>query len=98
MHIDFVLPVAHDLLAGWAEWQRKAEAAVMDYGFHMAVTSWSKQVAADMQVIVSRGVNSFKFFMAYKGGLQGSQGVGLHAQGWVGVQSAWICVALKHAI
>ncbi|KAI3428696.1 hypothetical protein D9Q98_007519 [Chlorella vulgaris] len=69
MHIDFVLPVAHDLLAGWAEWQRKAEAAVMDYGFHMAVTSWSKQVAADMQVIASRGVNSFKFFMAYKGAL-----------------------------
>ena len=41
MHIDFALPVAHDLLAGWEEWQRKGEQAAMDYGFHMAVTSWS---------------------------------------------------------
>ena len=69
MHIDFALPVSHDLLAGWAEWQRKAEgSAVMDYGFHMAVTSWSARVAADMASLARRGVNSFKFFMAYKGG------------------------------
>ena len=68
MHIDFALPVSHDLLAGWAEWQRKAEgSAVMDYGFHMAVTSWSARVAADMASLASKGVNSFKFFMAYKG-------------------------------
>lgn len=40
---------------------------VMDYGFHMAVTSWSEKVAADMAVLARRGVNSFKFFMAYKG-------------------------------
>lgn len=25
MHIDFALPVNHDLLAGWEEWQKKAE-------------------------------------------------------------------------
>lgn len=25
MHIDFALPVAHHLLAGWEEWQKKAE-------------------------------------------------------------------------
>ena len=69
MHIDFALPVDHDLLAGWAEWQRKAEgSAVMDYGFHMAVTSWSARVAADMASLARKGVNSFKFFMAYKGG------------------------------
>lgn len=39
----------------------------MDYGFHMAVTSWSDKVAADMAALTQRGVNSFKFFMAYKG-------------------------------
>ncbi len=39
----------------------------MDYGFHMAVTSWSDKVAADMAALAQRGVNSFKFFMAYKG-------------------------------
>jgi dihydroorotase-like cyclic amidohydrolase len=68
MHIDFALPVGHDLLAGWEEWQRKAADAVMDYGFHMAVTSWSDRVAADMGALAAKGVNSFKFFMAYKGG------------------------------
>lgn len=25
MHIDFALPVNHDLMAGWEEWQKKAE-------------------------------------------------------------------------
>jgi dihydroorotase-like cyclic amidohydrolase len=28
------------------------------------------QVAADMAVLVKEGINSFKFFMAYKGALQ----------------------------
>lgn len=69
MHIDFALPVNHDLLAGWEEWQKKAESAVMDHGFHMAVTSWSARVAADMATLTQRGINSFKFFMAYKGAL-----------------------------
>ncbi|KAI7845659.1 hypothetical protein COHA_000773 [Chlorella ohadii] len=41
----------------------------MDYGFHIAVTSWSDKVAADMAALAQRGVNSFKFFMAYKGAL-----------------------------
>ena len=69
-HIDFVLPVAHDLLAGLAAWEAKAGRGCMDYGFHVAVTSWSDRVAADMATAVSRhGVNSFKFFMAYKGAL-----------------------------
>lgn len=40
----------------------------MDYGFHMAVTSWGPKVAADMAALTAQGVNSFKFFMAYKGG------------------------------
>lgn len=43
-----------------------AQVACMDYGFHMAVTSWSAKVAADMATLVKQGINSFKFFMAYK--------------------------------
>jgi dihydropyrimidinase len=66
MHIDFALPVDHDLLAGFKAWQQKAQVACMDYGFHMAVTSWSPKVAADMGALVKQGINSFKFFMAYK--------------------------------
>lgn len=66
MHIDFALPVAHDLMSGFEEWQRKAELACADYGFHMAVTRWDDKVAADMATLVQQGINSFKFFMAYK--------------------------------
>lgn len=66
MHIDFALPVNHDLVAGLREWKKKAQVACADYGFHMAVTSWSAKVAADMETMVKEGINSFKFFMAYK--------------------------------
>lgn len=44
MHIDFAQPVDHDLLAGLRVWQAKAAQGVMDYGFHMIVTSWSDKV------------------------------------------------------
>jgi dihydropyrimidinase len=38
-----------------------------DYGFHVAITWWSEQVAEEMGELVSQhGVNSFKHFMAYK--------------------------------
>jgi len=69
-HIDFALPVNHDLMKGYEEWRKKAEISVMDYGFHMAVTSWSDKVSDDMEKLAKlRGINSFKFFMAYKGAL-----------------------------
>jgi dihydropyrimidinase len=69
-HIDFALPVEHDLLKGYHTWQNKAANAVMDYSFHMAVTSWSDKVAAQMgELAKTHGINSFKFFMSYKGAL-----------------------------
>eukprot|EP00767_Chilomastix_cuspidata_P001584 gnl/Chilomastix_cuspidata/1707.p1 GENE.gnl/Chilomastix_cuspidata/1707~~gnl/Chilomastix_cuspidata/1707.p1 ORF type:complete len:488 (+),score=9.72 gnl/Chilomastix_cuspidata/1707:24-1487(+) len=43
--------------------------AIIDYGFHIAVTRWDKQVETEMGELVKRGVNSFKMFMAYKGAL-----------------------------
>lgn len=66
MHIDFAIPVKHDLMAGFREWQKKSKRACMDYGFHMAVTKWDKQVSDDMGKLAAEGINSFKFFMAYK--------------------------------
>ena len=45
MHIDFALPVAGDLEAGFKEWQGKAANSVMDYSFHMAVTTWNEKVS-----------------------------------------------------
>ena len=46
MHIDFALPVAGDLEAGFKEWQGKAERAVMDYSFHMGITTWNEKVGS----------------------------------------------------
>jgi dihydropyrimidinase len=66
MHIDFALPVGGSMAAGLAKHMRMAEASCMDYGFHLAITKWSGEVARDMEAAVEAGVNSFKFFMAYK--------------------------------
>ena len=41
--------VEGSLMEGLREWRRKAALAVMDYGFHMAVTSWSDQVCLALQ-------------------------------------------------
>jgi dihydropyrimidinase len=69
-HIDFALPVDGDLIKGYQEWRKKGENAAMDYGFHMAVTSWDDKIADQMGKLADRhGINSFKFFMAYKNAL-----------------------------
>ncbi|KAJ0985245.1 hypothetical protein J5N97_003601 [Dioscorea zingiberensis] len=70
MNIDFVIPVNGNLSAGFESYMNKAKNSVMDYGFHMAVTRWDETVSEDMEVMVKeKGINSFKFFMAYKGSL-----------------------------
>ena len=50
------------------QWQGKAEShALIDYGFHLAVTDLYQGALADMGALVSSGVTSFKIFTAYKG-------------------------------
>ncbi|KXZ48335.1 hypothetical protein GPECTOR_28g741 [Gonium pectorale] len=70
MHIDFALPVDHDIREGLRAWKEKAARSCMDYGFHMAITKWDAEVSEAMEELVREGINSFKFFMAYKGVLQ----------------------------
>ena len=81
--IDFAIPGSGtSLLDAWHEWSRKAEKAATDYSFHVAVTWWSDQVAAEMETLTrEHGVNSFKHFMAYKGALMVDDGVLLHSIG-----------------
>src|SRR5580700_8471054 len=69
--IDFVIPPpGTSLLEAWNAWRGRAEKAAADYGFHVAVTWWSDQVANEMGTLTRQhGVNSFKHFMAYKGAL-----------------------------
>jgi len=71
MVVDFCIPdPGQSMLAAYQEWRHKSEKAACDYGFHMAVTSWSKQVFDEMEIVVKTyGINTFKHFMAYKGAL-----------------------------
>ncbi|KAL3533331.1 hypothetical protein ACH5RR_006852, partial [Cinchona calisaya] len=70
MHIDFVIPVNGSLSSGFEAYVEKAKKSCMDYGFHMAVTKWDETVAREMEIMVKeKGINSFKFFLAYKGSL-----------------------------
>lgn len=68
MHIDFALPLG-GMKEGLKIWREKAKLAAMDYGFHMAVFEMSEQTKADMADMVAEGINSFKFFLAYKNAL-----------------------------
>ncbi len=70
MVVDHIIPGADGMLTALDQWHdRAARQASCDYGFHMAVTGWSEQIFNDMAVVVDRGVNTFKHFMAYKGAL-----------------------------
>ncbi|HEX8910196.1 MAG TPA: dihydropyrimidinase, partial [Anaeromyxobacteraceae bacterium] len=51
-------------------WRSWAARAAVDYGLHMTVSWWGERFAAEMAELVrADGVTSFKFFLAYKGGL-----------------------------
>ncbi|XP_062015291.1 dihydropyrimidinase isoform X1 [Rosa rugosa] len=70
MHIDFVIPVNGSLTAGLEAYEKKSGKSCMDYGFHMAITKWDEIVSQEMEIMVKeKGINSFKFFLAYKGSL-----------------------------
>jgi dihydropyrimidinase len=71
MIIDFCIPSpGTSMLAAYQDWRRKSEKAAADYGLHMAVTWWDRQVFDEMETVVKTyGINTFKHFMAYKGAL-----------------------------
>lgn len=53
---------------GFALWRRQPEGkACCDYAFHMGVTRFDGDAAAQLREIVKAGVGSFKVFLAYKG-------------------------------
>lgn len=43
-HIDFALPVDGDISKGLKRYQDVSKRAVMDYSFHMAITTWNDKV------------------------------------------------------
>jgi len=69
--LDFVGPdKGQPPLDALAVWHERAAKATIDYGFHMTVSWWGEDFAAEMPALVrEHGISSFKFFLAYKGGL-----------------------------
>ncbi len=69
--LDFVGPErGQSPVEALARWQAWAARCTVDYGFHMTVSWWGPGFAAEMAPLVrTHGVASFKFFLAYKGGL-----------------------------
>ncbi|MGO9744220.1 MAG: dihydropyrimidinase [Roseiarcus sp.] len=70
MVVDFVIPErGQPLMDAIKAWEKRAELATSDYGFHMCITYWSDKVSEDMKDVVDYGVTTFKHFLAYKGAL-----------------------------
>lgn len=66
--IDFVTPErGQSLMEALKERKKIARKSLCDYGFHMAITSWNENTAAEMKKCVEKeGISSFKVFMAYQ--------------------------------
>jgi dihydropyrimidinase len=69
MIIDFALQEEGGTLNGAIEeWTNKArDKAVIDYGFHVAITDLRDDIKTELPSIAQKGVASVKIFMAYKG-------------------------------
>src|SRR5918997_204044 len=69
MIIDFALQEEGGTLNGAIEeWTNKAhDKAVIDYGFHVAITDLRDDIKTELPSIAEKGVASVKIFMAYKG-------------------------------
>ena len=44
MVIDFALPADGDIAKGFKRYQNVSKRSVMDYGLHMAITTWNEKV------------------------------------------------------
>jgi dihydropyrimidinase len=71
-HVDYSLQsVGGTLREALDTWRSKAEGkAVIDYGFHVAVTDLNASAMAELPDLVKQGITSIKCFMAYKGVFQ----------------------------
>ncbi|XP_011493950.1 PREDICTED: dihydropyrimidinase isoform X2 [Ceratosolen solmsi marchali] len=67
--IDFVIPKGEEsLLEAYERYRITADEKVCcDYTLHVGVTSWNNRTREEMATLVQQhGINSFKFFMAYR--------------------------------
>ena len=58
------------------DWHKKAEGkAVIDYGFHMIITELPESYSDELNILINKGVTSFKMFMAYPNSLMVDDGI-----------------------
>jgi dihydropyrimidinase len=71
MHVDFAIqPKGASLRETLDQWHGRANGkAVIDYGFHLAITDLTDTVMKEISKCPEYGVASLKLFMAYKGAL-----------------------------
>ncbi len=69
--IDFISQDVAPLLDNVTRWHAKADPkAAIDFGFHMNITHFDAQVAADIPLLVGEGITTLKVFTAYNGRLR----------------------------
>lgn len=69
--MDFVPQDYPDLEESVAVWRAKADAkAAIDFGFHMNITHFDKQVADEIPRLLLMGITTLKVFTAYNGRLR----------------------------
>lgn len=66
--IDFINHKRGETLSkSLKNWHKKSEEkCYCDYGFHMTLAEWDKNISDEMGDIVKNGITSFKMYMAYK--------------------------------
>ena len=71
-HIDFCIqPKGSTLRAALDTWHGRARGqAIIDYGFHVAVTDPGPDIYDEIATLPEQGVTSIKLFLAYKNSLQ----------------------------
>lgn len=64
--MDFVTDDDPELLTNVDHWHEKADPkAAIDYGFHMNITHYDQEIAAQIPDLVSAGITTLKVFTAY---------------------------------
>ena len=79
--VDFAVQVkGESMVESFENWMAKADGnCAIDYGFHMIAGDITTESLAEMDIIIERGVSSFKLFMAYPGVLYSDDGQILRA-------------------
>src|ERR1700691_2083681 len=98
--IDFpVQAKGTSLLATLDKWHTKADGnCAIDYGFHMIVSDVNEGTLKEMDALISRGVTSFKMFMAYPGVFYATDGEILVAMQQAGKSGGLIMMHAENGI